>query len=268
MMLDTVLSVSWKGETTMSKRSFRLMMILLAGLFFCASAVQAAASGKILIVVTSHAEALKGRATGLWLSELTEPYWVFRDAGFEVEIASILGGPAPIDPRSGSEAAVGAAFRNDPAAIAAFNQAAPIDRVQMQDYGALFLSGGHGTMWDFPSNPHLARIVGEAYRAGKPVAGVCHGPAGFIGAVDAQGDSIVKGKRVTGFTNAEERAAGWTEFVPFLLEDRLKQLGGRFESAGVFASHAVRDGNLISGQNPASASPAAELVLEVLKEGG
>lgn len=239
---------------------------LLAGFFLSASAVQAGASGKILIVVTSHAEALKGKVTGLWLSELTEPYWVFRDAGFEVEIASIKGGPAPIDPRSGSAASVGPAFRNDPAAMAAFNQATPVDRIKIEQYAALFLSGGHGTMWDFPSHPVLARIVGETFRAAKPVGGVCHGPAGFIGAVDAQGDPIVKGRRVTGFTNAEERAAGWTEYVPFLLEDRLRELGGRFENAGVFGAKAVRDGNLISGQNPASAAPAAKLVLEALRE--
>ncbi|MCU0539015.1 MAG: type 1 glutamine amidotransferase domain-containing protein [Desulfobacterales bacterium] len=248
----------------MLRRFMYTSLVLLAGLFLGASASLAGGSGKILIVVTSHAEALKGKVTGLWLSELTEPYWVFRDAGFEVEIASIKGGPAPIDPRSGSAASVGPAFRNDPAAMAAFNQATPVDRIKIGEYAALFLSGGHGTMWDFPSHPVLMRIVGEAFRAGKPVGGVCHGPAGFIGAVDAQGDPIVKGRRVTGFTNAEERAAGWTEYVPFLLEDRLKELGGRFENAGVFSAKAVRDGNLISGQNPASAAPAAKLVLEAL----
>jgi putative intracellular protease/amidase len=142
----------------------------------------------------------------------------------------------------------------------------PIAKVQFEPYAGVFLPGGHGTMWDFPDNSALAKLVGEAVEAGVPVGSVCHGPAGLISARRKDGQSIVAGRRINGFTNAEESAAGMTKVVPFLLETRLRELGGRFENAEVFAAFAVRDGALITGQNPASSERAAQLVLEAIAE--
>lgn len=243
-------------------------LALLAALVLFGGFTAGAQTPRVLIVATSHSQALGGRVTGLWLSELTEPYWVFRDAGLEVDITTIKGGSPPIDPRSGSEASVSGALRNDSRALAAFRQAPPLDSVGGDAYDAVFLAGGHGTMWDFPAHRSLAALVSAAFRAGKPVAAVCHGPAGFLGATDADGRPIVAGRRVTAFANDEERAAGWTAAVPYLLEDRLRSQGARFADGGVYRNHAVRDGNLITGQNPMSAAAAARLVLEALREMG
>lgn len=227
-------------------------------------AALAAEAKRVLLVATSHSEAPQGRTTGLWLSELTDPYWVFRDAGLAVDIVSIRGGAPPIDPRSGSAAELVEVFRGDQAAVAAFTEAPALETVDHSRYDAIFLAGGHGTMWDFVDNPTLTGIVSAMFQAGKPVAGVCHGPAGFLGATDANGRPIVEGRQVTGFTNLEERAAGWTDLVPFLLEDRLVAEGATFDGGMVFMRNTVRDGTLISGQNPASADRTAELVLEAL----
>jgi putative intracellular protease/amidase len=245
-------------------------LVLLAVLVvapFPGAALAASETPRILIVATSHADVPgSGKRTGLWLSELIDPYWVFREAGAEVRIATVKGGPAPIDPRSGGAGDLARAFRNDPVAMDKFTQAPAVDAVDASGFDAVFFAGGHGTMWDFAENATIARMVSEFVRAGKVVGSVCHGPAALLSATDAEGRPVVAGKRITAFTDGEEAAAGWTDLVPYSLEQRLKAQGAVFEGAGVFRRNAVRDGTLVTGQNPASADDAAKLVLEALRE--
>jgi putative intracellular protease/amidase len=225
---------------------------------------------KILIIVTSHSHMGETEEpTGLWLEELSTPYYVFKDAGAVVNIASIKGGPIPIDPRSMQQAG-----RNEPSVERALKDEefqkiqASTARFQspgLNDYDAIFLPGGHGTMWDLPASSALAQTVTDYITANKVVAAICHGPAGLVSARLPNGDPVIKGRTVTGFANSEEKAVGLEKAVPFLLEDRLKELGAHYTSGPDFASYVVRDGTLITGQNPASAKEAAELVLNALK---
>lgn len=239
---------------------------------FSASQSSAARRSKrLLVIVTSQAEATpSGKPTGLWFSELADPYWTFRDAGLEVEIASIRGGEPPIDPRSLSgERGAGPLverYRANAEAMKKFSSSAALATVDAANFDALFLAGGHGTMWDFPLSQPLIKAVSRAFRGGRVVAAVCHGPAGLLNASDASGQSILKDRRVTGFTNAEEDAVQLTSIVPFLLEDEMRSKGARFVAGPNFAPHALRDGNLITGQNPRSAEAAARLVVEALAD--
>lgn len=218
---------------------------------------------RVLIVLTNTAQVPgSSRPTGVWASEYTDPYQVFTRAGFEVQVASPKGGKAPVDPRSGSESQV----QRLPSAWQKMQNTLPLSQVNLKDYAAIFLAGGHGTMWDFPNHAVLGRLVGEALATNRLVGAVCHGPAGLIGARLPDGTPVLAGRRVNGFTNAEERAAGMTDVVPFLLEDGLRQAGGRFESGGVFQNFMVEDRGLITGQNPASADAVAERMVVVLKE--
>ncbi len=221
---------------------------------------------RILIVLTSHA-ALgdTGRKTGFFWEELCVPYAAFRQAGCTVDLASIAGGMPPADPTSvATEAPEVAAFLADPGAMAALADTMPVAAVQFADYDAVFLPGGHGTMWDLPGSEPLAALIGRMFDAGRVVAAVCHGPAGLVNARRADGQPIVAGLRVSGFTDAEEAASGLTDVVPFLLESRLRGLGAVFKAGPDFAAQAVRDGNLVTGQNPASSALVAELTLEAL----
>lgn len=225
---------------------------------------------KIAVIATSHAEMGGGKKTGVWLDELTTPYYAFIDAGRVADVYAIAGGAIPIDPRSqqapgGNEASV-ERYLQDAAARAAFQNARPLGDLDLSRYAALFLPGGHGVMWDFPRSETLAVAIRDALAAGKIVAAVCHGPAGLIAARDESGAPIVRGRRVAGFSNAEERAAGLSETVPFLLETRLRALGADYRSGPDFQPFVVSDGDLITGQNPASAGPAAGLVIEALTE--
>lgn len=249
-------------------RSSTLALSLAAASPFAATRARAAQPvaeqrQKLLVVMTSTGK-IPGtdRPTGLWWSEFSEPYAIFRNAGFEVDVASIAGGPVPVDPRSGGDDRA----KRDAEAWAVSRTTQPIGKMQLAPYAGIFLPGGHGTMWDFPDNPALAQLVGNAVDAGVPVGSVCHGPAGLLGARRKDGQPVVAARRVNGFTNAEESAAGMTGVVPFLLETRLRELGGRFENAGVFAAFAVRDGALITGQNPASSERAASLMLKAIAE--
>ncbi len=218
---------------------------------------------RLLIVLTSTGR-IPGsdRPTGLWWSEFAEPFDILRKAGFDVDVASTRGGPVPVDPRSGGEAGA----KNDADAWAASRATSEVGKARLDDYAGIFLPGGHGTMWDFPDSAALAALVGGAIDRGVPVGSVCHGPAGLVAARDRSGRPVVAGRRVNGFTDAEEAAAGMTSVVPFLLETRLRELGGRFEGAGVFAPFAVRDGALITGQNPASSQQTARLLLQAITE--
>jgi putative intracellular protease/amidase len=226
---------------------------------------------KILIVTTSHNRlGDTGQPTGLWLEELATPYYMLTDAGAEVTLASIKGGAIPIDPKSrepdGGVPASVERFLTDPKAVAAAKATRNIAEINAASYDAIFLPGGHGTMWDLPQSGALARAVGSAIEAGRIVAAVCHGPAGFVSAKSTGGHPAVEGKRVSAFTDSEEKAAGLKDVVPFLLETRLRALGAQFEKGPDFQPFAVRDGNLITVQNPASSEKVAELVLEALKE--
>ncbi len=226
---------------------------------------------KVLIVLTSHTQlGDTGRATGFYYEELAVPYWAFADAGFSVDIVSIQGGPGAHDPSSlkADEAARPAAVRRflaDPAAMTKLANTLPIEAADPTQYDGVFLPGGHGTMWDLPGSAALAHLVGTLFDAGKAVGAVCHGPAGLVSAKRADGRPIVEGRRVNGFTDAEEAAAGLTEAMPFLLESRLRELGGQFEGGPNFQPYAVRDGNLATGQNPASSALTAAHVVDIVR---
>lgn len=224
----------------------------------------------ILFVLTSHATIGDGGPpTGVWLEEFTTPYYAFVDAGYEVDVASIQGGVVPIDPKSVSADAEKPAsvqrYLKDDKTQKLIATSLKIDGVDGKKYAAVFLPGGHGTMWDLPASKPLAKLVGEAIDDGRVVAAVCHGPAGLVNAKTKDGKSVVAGRKVSGFTNEEEEAVGLTKQVPFLLEDKLKALGGKYEKAPNFQAFAVADGNLVTGQNPASSEKVATLVIEQLK---
>jgi len=225
---------------------------------------------KILLVLTSQASLGDDpRPTGVWFEELSTPYYAFIDAGAEVDIASIAGGKIPVDPHSldaeGKNPASVERFLKDAAAMAKLDGSLRIDDLSSEGYAAVFLPGGHGTMWDLPNNTRLAALLSRAWAQGKVVAAVCHGPAGLVSAQDVDGQPLVAGRRVSGFSNSEEDAAGLSDKVPFLLETRLRELGAKYERGDDFQPFAVRDGRLVTGQNPASSERVAELVLEAIK---
>lgn len=228
---------------------------------------------KVLMILTSHAKlGATGHATGVWFEELATPYWTLADAGAEVTIVSIRGGAVPIDPRSqkplGENDANVDRFLRSEAAMAKIGATPSVDTVDWREYDAIFLPGGHGTMWDLPESAALGKLLGEAFDAGRVVAAVCHGPAGLTGARTKTGAAIVAGKRVSAFTNAEEEAAGLTSVVPFLLETRLRELGGQYESGPDFQPFAVADGLLVTGQNPASSALVAQKLLDAVRARG
>jgi putative intracellular protease/amidase len=227
---------------------------------------------EILIVLTSHDRiGEKGRATGFFWEELATPYYAFLDAGHRVTLASIAGGRPPADPTSleDDEAERPASVRRflaDGEAMAALQATPAVAEVDPAGFDAIFLPGGHGTMWDFPTSEALAEGIRRIYEAGGVVGAVCHGPAGLVAVRRADGRPLVEGLTVNGFTDAEEEKAGLTEAVPFLLETRLRDLGGRFEGGAPFTSKAVRDGRLVTGQNPMSSEAVARLILDALEE--
>lgn len=222
---------------------------------------------KILMVLTSHDQlGNTGRKTGFWLEEFAAPYFTFLDAGATVTIASPKGGQPPLDPKSDVpefQTELTQRFKQDPAAQIALANTLPLVGIKAEDYDAVFYPGGHGPMWDLAEDPHSIALIEAFYNAGKPVAAVCHAP-GVLHHVKYQGQPIVKGKRVTGFTNGEEDAVQLTKVVPFLVEDELKRLGGRYEKAADWTSFVITDGKLVTGQNPASSKAAAESLLKLL----
>jgi putative cofactor-binding repeat protein len=223
---------------------------------------------KVLMVLTSHDRlGDTDRRTGFWLEEFAAPYYVLRDAGLDITLASPKGGQPPVDPKSdepGSQTPAMKRFRSDPEAQRALANTVKLSSVSADDYDAMFYPGGHGPLWDLAEDRDSLALVERLYAAGKPVAAVCHGPAVLRRAKGADGGPLVRGKTVTGFSNTEEGAVGLTEVVPFLVEDTLKANGGRYSRAEDWASHAVVDGNLITGQNPASSEATAKALLEVL----
>lgn len=228
---------------------------------------------RVLLVVTSQ-QTLGSRpdATGLFLSEASHPWEVFTEHGFEVVLASPSGGPAPIDPKSLDLS--DAANRRFLAEVGVADddrwRLADTRRLEAVDAGgfdAIFFAGGHGTMWDFSWVPAVRAAAESVHRSGGVVAAVCHGPAALVGAVDASGGPLVAGRRLTAFTDSEEAAIDLTEAMPFLLESRLRDLGGQFESAENFAAHVVVDDRIVTGQNPASATGTAVAVVGLVSAG-
>lgn len=223
-----------------------------------------------VLMITTSAAAMGDAVpmTGLWFEELAAPYYAFVDAGAAVTVASIAGGDVPLDPRSvkprGENGASVERFLGDATASRALAASQAVADVAVAAFDAVFLPGGHGTMVDLPGSAALASGLGAAWASGRVVAAVCHGPAGLVGVRDADGAPLVKGRRVTAFSDSEERAVGLDGAVPFLLEARLRALGARYVCTADFEPFAVADGRLVTGQNPASAEPAARMVLDIL----
>ncbi|MGK0492659.1 MAG: putative intracellular protease/amidase [Sphingomonas echinoides] len=220
---------------------------------------------KILIVLTSHDQlGDTGAKTGFWLEELAAPYYVLKEAGAELTLASPKGGQPPLDPKSADESAKTddtRRFEADSDAKAALANTVRLDSVNAADFDAVFYPGGHGPLWDLAEDATSRAIIEQTIAAGKPVALVCHAPGVLRHVKAADGTPLVSGKAVTGFTNSEEAAVGLTDVVPFLVEDMLTENGGVYSKTADWGVHVVRDGWLITGQNPASSGPAAiELV--------
>ncbi len=225
---------------------------------------------KRIIIIATSANSMSGanEPTGLWLEELTNPYYAFKEAGFEIVVASIAGGKIPVDARSldeesQKEASV-ARYMKDSDLQDKLANTPRFDTLAASAFDAMFLPGGHGTMFDYPQSTALAAFIEAMNQDGKIIAAVCHGPAGLVAAKKPDGTPLVAGRRVTGFTDREEHAVGLENTVPFLLESKLRELGAHFEHVENFQPFALRDGNLITGQNPPSAAPMAKLVIEAL----
>lgn len=223
---------------------------------------------KILIVVTSHDQlGDTGHSTGYWLEELAVPYYAFIEAGHEVTIASPNGGAAPMDPGSAADAHRNETtdrFLADAAAQEKICHTVPLQQIAASDFDAVFYPGGHGPLWDLADNSRSIAIIETMFAADKPVAAVCHGPIVLANAKAPDGKALVAGRKVTGFSNSEEAAINLTEAVPNLVEDELRAKGGEYSRMADFEAHAVRDGRLITGQNPASSHAIAKLFLDAL----
>lgn len=225
---------------------------------------------KILLVLTSHDRlGDTGKKTGFWLEEFTTPFYVLKDGGAEVVLASPKGGQPPLDPKSDgpdSQTESTERFANDVAARKQLASTKNLSDMRADDFDGVFYPGGHGPMWDMPDNPTSIALLEAFVRAGKPVAAVCHAPAALVNVRDANGDYLVKGRKVTGFSNGEEDAVELSDVVPFMLEDKLRERGGIYSKGADWAAYAVVDGQLITGQNPASSQLVAEKLLEQIRK--
>ena len=224
---------------------------------------------KILMVLTSHDKlGDTGEKTGFWLEEFAAPYYVLKDAGADVTLASPAGGQPPLDPKSDADDAQTDAtrrFKGDPDAQKALASTAKLADIKADGFDAVFYPGGHGPLWDLAESADSKRLI-EAFASNdRPIGAVCHAPAIFRHTKAADGKPLVSGKRVTGFTNTEEEAVGLTKVVPFLVEDMLKANGGQYEKGPDWGSFVLVDGKLVTGQNPASSEAAAHKLLDLLK---
>jgi putative intracellular protease/amidase len=226
----------------------------------------------ILMVLTSHDQlGNTGKKTGFWLEEFAAPYYVLKDAGAKVTLASPRGGQPPLDPKSDEADAQTDAtrrFKQDKAAQAELASTKKLADVSGTDFDAVFYPGGHGPLWDLANDKSSVALIEAMLAAGRPVAAVCHAPAVLRDAKGPDGKPVVGGKRVTGFTNTEEEAVGLTKVVPFLVEDMLKEKGGAYSKGSDWQSYVLTDGNLITGQNPASSEAAARALIELLGRKG
>ncbi|KIP82442.1 type 1 glutamine amidotransferase domain-containing protein [Stenotrophomonas sp. CFBP 13724] len=226
---------------------------------------------KVLIVLTSHDQlGDTGKKTGFWLEELAAPYYTFKDAGAEIVLASPKGGQPPLDPKSNEpdfQTALTRRFEADAEANAQLARTVRLDSVSQADFDTVFYPGGHGPLWDLAEDRDSIALIESFIAADKPVALVCHAPGVLRHAKAATGRPLVEGLQVTGFTNTEEEGVGLTQVVPFLVEDELKAKGGNYSKGPDWGSYVVRDGLLITGQNPASSTEAAEVLIRQLAQG-
>lgn len=226
---------------------------------------------QILMVLTSHDQlGDTGKKTGFWLEEFAAPYYVFKDAGADITVVSPKGGQPPLDPKSDAADAQTDAtrrFKEDSAAQAVLAHTGKLADVSGEKFDVLFYPGGHGPLWDLAEDADSIKLIETMAAAGKTVSAVCHAPAVFRHTKAADGSPLVKGKKVTGFTNTEEAAVELTKIVPFLVEDMLVKNGGLYSKGADWQSYVVTDGKLITGQNPASSAAAAKAVLSQLKSG-
>jgi putative intracellular protease/amidase len=224
----------------------------------------------ILMVLTSHDRlGDTGKKTGFWLEEFAAPYYVLKDAGATLVLASPAGGQPPLDPKSDEPDAQTedtARFKADPEAQKALAATVKLSEVKAEDFDAVFYPGGHGPLWDLAEDAKSVALIEALIVAGKPVAAVCHAPGVLRDVKGPDGQALVKGKTVTGFTNTEEEGVGLTDVVPFLVEDMLKAHGGVYSKGPDWGPYVLTDGLLITGQNPASSKPAAEALLAALKK--
>lgn len=224
---------------------------------------------KILMVLTSHDElGNTGNKTGFWLEEFAAPYYVFRDAGADITLASPKGGQPPIDPTSDNEDSQTddtRRFKADEAAQQQLARTSVLADVDAEGFDAIFYPGGHGPLWDLAEDADSQKLIETFYSSGRPVGAVCHAPAVFRHTRRADGKPLVSGLKVTGFTNSEEKAVGLVDVVPFLVEDMLRQNEGQYAKGEDWASFVLQDGNLVTGQNPASSAEAAREVLALLE---
>jgi putative intracellular protease/amidase len=222
---------------------------------------------KILMVITSHDQlGNTGRKTGFWLEEFVAPYFVFRDAGVELTLASPKGGQPPVDPKSDlpeNQTSAMTRFKKDKAAQQALANTLKLADMKAEDFETVFYPGGHGPMWDLAEDPISIALLESFYNSGKPIALVCHSP-GVLRHVTYKGEPLVRGKRVTGFTNGEEEEVNLAKVVPFLVEDELMRLGAVFEKVRNWQPFSIVDGRLVTGQNPASSTSAAQTLLKLL----
>jgi putative intracellular protease/amidase len=223
---------------------------------------------KVLMVLTSHDRlGNTGKKTGFWLEEFAAPYYVLKDAGAEITLASPQGGQPPVDPKSHEpdfQTAATQRFNQDKEAQAALASTLKLSEISPREFDAVFYPGGHGPLWDLAEDTDSIELINAMYSAGKPVAAVCHAPCVLRHAQSPEGKPLVQGKRVTGFTNSEEAAVQLTDVVPFLVEDELVRLGGLYTKGEDWQPHTESDGHLITGQNPASSEAAAKLLLKQL----
>jgi len=225
-------------------------------------------SKKILMVLTSHDQlGNTGLKTGFWLEEFAAPYYTFKDAGAEIVLASPAGGQPPLDPKSDLpdfQTELTHRFKADPAAQQALAQTVKLSTVNAADFDTVFYPGGHGPLWDLAESKDSIALIEAFERAGKPIGFVCHAPGALRHVKAANGDPLIKGRRVTGFTNGEEAAVELTDVVPFLIEDEFKTLGGHYEKGPDWAPFVIADGRLVTGQNPASSEGVAQALLKQL----
>lgn len=223
----------------------------------------------ILFVLTSHDQlGNTGQKTGFWLEEFSSPYYFLKDAGATITLASVKGGQPPLDPKSSAADAQTEStnrFNSDTEAQAVLAATKVLDTLKAEDFDAIFYPGGHGPLWDLSNDKSSIALIENFLQQNKPVAAVCHAPAVLVNAKNTDGNPLVEGKKVTGFSNTEEAAVALTDVVPFLLEDKLKELGGNYQRAEDWQSHVVVDGLLITGQNPASSEAVADALLHLLK---
>lgn len=224
---------------------------------------------KILMVITSHDQlGNTGRKTGFWLEELAAPYFVFKDSGAEITLASPKGGRPPLDPKSNEpefRTDLTLRFEADATAEAQLDKTVRLDSVRQEDFDTVFYPGGHGPMWDLAEDKDSVKLIESFLAAGKTIAVVCHSTGALRHVKTPDGKPLVAGKEVTGFTNGEEEEVGLTKVVPFLVEDEMLKLGAVFSKTANWSVHVVKAGQLITGQNPHSSGPAAQALLAALK---